>query len=351
MSQNAGAKSTQFAAQFAAKITGTGSAFPEKRVSNDAIARMLEALGSESTNDAWIRERTGITERRVADQSNPTEHNSSLGLLAATRALEMAGKRPEDIDQILYATCTPDTLVPSAACWLQKKLGAKRAWALDLNAACSGFVFGVATAEQFIRSGNVKTSLVVGGDILTAFTNWEDRGSCILFGDGAGAVIIEQAPADSRHRILSTHLGSDGNLWELFHIPAGGSAMETTPERYAAKDHKMQMKGREIFKVAVKTLSDYAVTALEANGLTTADLDWVIPHQANLRIIESVAKRLEVPMSKVLVNIHKYGNTSSATVPTALDEAVRDGRVKPGHLILLDVFGAGLTYGSILLRW
>ena len=341
----------QFAAPFAARVSGTGSAFPEKRVGNDDIARSLATQGAETTTDEWIRERTGITERRVADPSNPNEHNSSLALQAAKRALEMAGKRPEDLDQIIYATCTPDTLIPSSACWLQKKLGASRAWAIDLNAACSGFVFALSTAEQYIRSGTVKTSLVIGADVLTAFTNWTDRGSCILFGDGAGAAIVERAPADSSSRILSSHLGSDGNLWELFHIPAGGSALETTPARFLENQHKMQMKGREMFKVAVKTLCDYALLALEANDLKMTDIDWLVPHQANLRIIEAVAKRLDFPMSKVIINIQKYGNTSSATVPTALDEAVRDGRIKPGQLVLLDVFGAGLTYGALVLRW
>jgi 3-oxoacyl-[acyl-carrier-protein] synthase-3 len=330
---------------FSSRITGTGSGFPERRLTNEELSRTIE------TNDEWIRERTGISERRISVPEKPSELNSSLGLAAALKALEMAGKRPEDIDQILYATCTPDTLLPSTACWLQKKLGARNAWALDLNAACSGFVYALATADQFIKSGQIKTALVVGGDTLSAFTNWDDRGSCILFGDGAGAAIVERAPAGSEHRILSSHLRTDGDLWELFHIPAGGSAMETTPERFALKQHKMHMKGREIFKEAVRTLAEYAVEALEANGLRPSDLDWLVPHQANLRIIEAVAKRLDFPMSKVLVNIHKYGNTSSATVPTAFDEAVRDGRIKSGQTVLLDVFGAGLTYGSLILRW
>ena len=329
----------------ASKITGTGSAFPEKRLTNDDLTKRID------TTDEWIRQRTGIAERRISNPENPADQNSSLGLLAASRALEMAGKTPQDIDQILYATCTPDTLIPSTACWLQKKLGATNAWAMDVNAACSGFVFGLATADQFIRSGQVKTSLVIGGDVLSAFTNWEDRSSCILFGDGAGAAVVERVSAESPHRILSSHLKSDGNLWELFHIPAGGSNLEVTAERHAQHLDKMQMKGKEIFKVAVKTLSDFAVAALEANRFTIADLDWVIPHQANLRIIEAVAKRLNLPMEKVLVNVDRFGNTSSATVPTALDEAVRDGRIKPGHLVLLDVFGAGLTYGSLLMRW
>jgi len=329
----------------ASRITGTGSAFPKTRVTNEDLSKRIE------TSDAWIRERTGIQERRIATPGNPDELNSSLGFLAATRALEMAGKKPEDIDQIIYATCTPDTLIPSTACWLQMKLGAKRAWAMDVNAACSGYIYGLTVADQFIRTGHVKTSLVVGADVLSAFTNWDDRTSCILFADGAGAAIVEQVPAESPHRILSTHLKSDGNLWDLFHMQAGGSRMEVTPEAHALKLNKMQMKGKEIFKAAVRTLAEYAVVALEANGMTVADVDWVIPHQANLRIIDAVAKRLDIPMKKVLVNIEQYGNTSSATVATALDEAVRDGRVKSGQIVLMDVFGAGLTYGSLLLRW
>ncbi len=328
-----------------ARISGTGSAFPAKRVTNDDLSRTLE------TNDAWIRERTGIIERRVADPSNPAERNSGLGLAASIRALEMAGRRPEDIDVIIYATCTPDTLIPSTAAWLQMKLGATRAWGFDLNAACSGFVYALTTADSLIRTGQVKTALVVGTDILTAFTNWEDRGSCILFGDGGGAAVVERTTPDSPSRIMSSHLGMDGKLWDYFHIPAGGSNMQVTPDAFEKRLDKMQMKGKEIFKVAVKTLADYAVAVLDENGLKPSDVDWIIPHQANLRILEAVAKRLDIPMSRVLVNIQNYGNTSSGTVPTAMDEAIRDGRIKKGQLLLLDVFGAGLTFGSLLMRW
>ena len=333
------------ASPFAARITGTGSAFPATRVTNEDLSERLD------TNDAWIRERTGIRERRVVIRGNPDETNSALGFEASKRAMEMAGKRPEDIDQIIYATCTPDTLIPSTACWLQKKLGATRAWGLDINAACSGFVYGASVAEQFIRSGQVKTSLVVGTDVVSAFTNWDDRSSCILFGDGSGAAIIERTEANASRRILSSHLHTDGSLWEVFHMVAGGSNMEVTPEVHAQKLDKMQMKGKEIFKVAVRTLADFAILALESNGVKIQDLDWMVPHQANLRIIEAVAKRLGFPMERVLVNIDRYGNTSAATAPTALDEAVRDGRIQPGQLVLIDVFGAGLTYGSMLLRW
>lgn len=336
--------------QYAATITGTGCAFPERRVTNDTIVERLEEANI-STNDRWIRERTGIRERRFSDLTNPNEHNSSLGLAAAQKALEMAGRTPGDIDQIIYATCSPDTLIPSTACWLQHKINAPQAWAMDINAACSGFVYGLATADKFIQSGQTLTALVVGAEVLNPFINWRDRGSCILFGDGAGAAIVERTSPEAPARILSSHLLSDGNLWELLYIPAGGSSMEVTPDRFSKNLHKMHMNGKEIFKVAVRTLSDFANRALESNGFTMDDLDWFIPHQANFRIIEAVVKRLNVPMEKVIVNVDRYGNTSAATIPTALDEAVRDGRIKKGQLILLDCFGAGLTYGAILMRW
>ncbi len=335
---------------FAAQITGTGSAFPQNRVTNDDIAAKLARVDV-NTDDAWIRERTGICERRLSKPEDTNEHNSSLGTAAARNALEMAGKTPEDIDQIIYATCSPDTLIPSTACWLQHKIGAKQAWAMDINAACSGFVYALATAEQFIRSGQTQTALVVGAEVLSPFLNWEDRTSCILFGDGAGAAVVERVPAATPQRILSTHLHSDGDLWNLFFIPAGGSNLTVTPERYAQHQHTMKMNGKEIFKVAVRTLADFAKRALKANDLEITDLDWFVPHQANRRIIEAVAKRLAYPLEKVLMNVERYGNTSAATVPSALDEAVRDGRIKKGQTVLLDTFGAGLTYGSILLRW
>jgi len=335
---------------YRAKITGTGSAFPNRRVTNDNIAKKIAPLGIE-TNDQWVQSRTGIRERRFSDLQNPDEHNSSLGVAAARKALEMAGKTPADIDQIIYATCSPDTLIPSTACWLQHKLGAPHAWAMDINAACSGFVYGITTAEQFIRSGHTQTALVIGAEVLHPFMNWNDRSSCILFGDGAGAAIVERCASDASSRILSSHLLSDGNLWELLYIPAGGSSMEVTPGRFSKNLHKMKMYGKDIFKVAVRTLAEFALRSLENNNMTPSDLDWFVPHQANLRIIEAVAKRLDIPMAKVLVNVDRFGNTSAATIPTVLDEAVRAGRVKTGHTVLLDCFGAGLTYGAVLMRW
>jgi 3-oxoacyl-[acyl-carrier-protein] synthase III len=333
-----------------ARITGTGSAFPSRHVTNHDIEKKVAQLDVE-TNDAWIQSRTGIRERRYSDLKNPDEHNSSLGVAAARKALEMADKTPDDINQIIYATCSPDTLIPSTACWLQHKIGAPHAWAMDINAACSGFVYGIATAEQFIRSGQTRTALVVGAEVLHPFMNWADRSSCILFGDGAGAAIVERCNSGSSRQILSSHLLSDGNLWELLYIPAGGSNMEVTPGRFSKNLHKMKMYGKDIFKVAVRTLAKFALQALESNHMTIADLDWFVPHQANLRIIEAVATRLEIPMEKVLINVDRYGNTSSATIPTVLDEAVRAGKVNKGHIVLLDCFGAGLTYGAILMRW
>jgi 3-oxoacyl-[acyl-carrier-protein] synthase-3 len=336
--------------EYAARITGTGSAHPKNRITNDDIARKISEFGIE-TSDQWIKDRTGIGERRVSDVQNRAETNSSLGSEAARNALEMAGKTADDIDQIIYATCTPDTIIPSTACWLQQKIGAGRAWAMDLNAACSGFVYGIVTAEQFIRSGHTKTSLVVGAEVLTQFTNWQDRTSCILFGDGAGAAVIEQVPASTPQRLLSSHVMSNGDLSDLFLIPAGGSSMEVTPDRYHQNLHKIHMNGREIFKVAVRTLVDCAQRTIAKREMTVGNLDWFVPHQANIRIIEAVAERLEFPMDRVLINLDRYGNTSAATIPTVLDEAIRAGRIQSGQTILFDAFGAGLTAGAILLRW
>jgi len=335
---------------FAARLLGTGSAHPQKRLTNDDIARKISEFGVE-TNDRWIRDRTGIRERRVADVQNSAETNSSLGAQAARQALAMAGKTAQDIDQIIYATCTPDTIIPSTSCWLQQKLGADRAWAMDINAACSGFIYGVVTAEQFIRSGHAQTILVVGAEVLSQFVNWQDRSSCILFGDGAGAAVLEQVPARTARRLLSNHLLSNGGLNGLFLIPAGGSKMEVTPQRYQQNLHKIQMNGREIFKVAVRTLVDCAERTLAKSQMAIEDLDWFVPHQANIRIIEAVAERLRFPMERVLINLDRFGNTSAATIPTVLDEALRNGRIQKGQTLLFDAFGAGLTAGAVLLRW
>jgi 3-oxoacyl-[acyl-carrier-protein] synthase-3 len=334
---------------YAAKILGTGSAFPDRRMTNDDVARKLTEFGLE-TNDQWIRERTGIAERRVSNVENEAERNSSLGARAAQKALEMAGRQAEDIDQIIYATCSPDTPLPSSACWLQQKIGAHRAWAMDINAACSGFIYGVVTAEQFIRSGHSKTVLVIGAEVLSQYINWHDRTICILFGDGAGAAVVERVGARSRQRILGSYLSSDGNLTKLLIVPAGGSAREVTPERFAQNLHKIRMSGREIFKVAVRTLTECALRTLEQARIPAVKLDWLVPHQANLRIIEAVANRIGISMDQVVVNLDRYGNTSAATIPTALDEAIRDGRIQEGQTVLTDAFGSGLTAGAMVFR-
>ncbi len=328
------------------KITGIGSAFPDHIVTNDMIVAKLAERGIE-TSDQWITERTGMS----SDPDNPQEYNSALGTRAAILALEMAQKSPQDIDLILYATCSPDTPMPSSACWLQGQIGATNAWGMDINAACSGFLYGLATADQFIKSGGAKTILVVGAEVLFPYINWDDRSSCILFGDGAGAALIEPAPADDPSQIFSFKMQSDGTLWDLLHVPGGGSRLELTPERYEQKLHKIQMNGRDVFKNAVRKLVQFGKDQLETNGMTVDELDWLVPHQANRRIIDAVVERLGVPEEKVLINVDRYGNTSAATVPTVLDEAVRDGRVKRGDTLLMDVFGAGLTYGAMLLRW
>lgn len=335
---------------FAVRITGTGSAFPLQRVSNEMLSHRLARLGVE-TSDHWIRERTGICERRYSELTNPEESNASLAAAAATKALEMAGKSPQDIDQIVVATCSPDTLIPSTACWLQHKLGANRAWAMDINAACSGFIYGLVTASQFIHGGHSRTALVVGSEVLHPYLNWKDRGSCILFGDAAGAAVLERVPETSEQRILDWHLQSDGKFGDLLYIPACSANQGSNGNLLLSNTSKMVMNGREIFKVAVRTLTELAQHTLDSNGIGIEQVDWFVPHQANQRILEAVAQRLKLPYEKVLINVDRYGNTSSATIPTVLDEAIRDGRIQKGQLLLLDAFGAGFTYGAMLIRW
>lgn len=335
---------------YAAKITGTGSAFPPNRVTNIDLSNHLASLNVQ-TNDRWIRERTGIVERRYADLSEQEIPNASLASKAAQRALQMAGKTPEELDQIILATCSPDTLLPSTACRLQHKIGAHRAWAMDINAACSGFVYGVVTATQFIATGQSRTILVVGSEVLHPHLDWRDRGSCILFGDGAGAAIVERVPGDSSQRILSWNLSSDGKFGDLLTIPPFYSGGNPFSDQLRCNNSKMVMNGREIFKIAVRTLTGFARQVLNQNGFSVEDVDWFIPHQANQRILEAVAQRLSMPAKKVLINVDRFGNTSAATIPTILDEAVRDGRIQKGQLLLLDAFGAGFTYGAMLIRW
>lgn len=326
------------------KILSTGSAFPARRVTNAEIAKTVD------TTDEWIKERTGIAARRVADISKG-ETNSELAFRASKVALQKAGLSPNDIECILFATVSPDHIMPSTACVLQEKLGTKRAAALDISAACSGFVYGLSIADAFIKTGQFKNILLVGSEVFTSMVNWQDRGTCILFGDGAGVALLGRTPDNEKSCVYSTHLYADGWLKDYFIVPAGGSAIPLTHEVLDQNLQYVQMKGREIFKVAVKMLADCTMEALEKNGFTLKDLDWMVPHQANVRILEAVAKRLGFPIHKVIMNMAEYGNTSAATVPTALHDGVTDGRIKRGDLVMFNVFGAGLTYGSSLIRF
>jgi len=319
------------------RIAGTGSYLPQKVVTNDDLAKVVD------TSDEWIRTRTGIRERRVAAEGETT---SSMGYQAALRAIEAAGIQPDEIDMIVVGTTTPDVIFPSAACLIQQQLGLAGCPAFDVNAACSGFVFALTVADKFIRSGAARTVLVVGAETLTRIVDWNDRTTCVLFGDGAGAVVLK---ADGETGILSTHLHADGSKRDLLCCPAGVSSGFDNSLPNAGV--RILMAGNEVFKHAVKALDSVVDEALESNGLDKSALDWLIPHQANLRIIEATAKRLEMPMDRVVVTVDRHGNTSAASVPLALDEAVRSGRVQRGQLLLLEAFGGGFTWGSVLMRY
>lgn len=322
------------------KIVSTGSYLPEKVLTNFDLERMVE------TSDQWITERTGIKERRIANENQAA---SDLAHEASKIALDRASLKAEDIDLIITATVTGDMPFPSTACILQDKLGAKKAAAFDINAACSGFLYGLYVADSFIRSGMHKKILVVGTEVLSKITDWEDRTTCILFGDGAGAVIVE--PTIEDRGILSMSVNSDGSMWDLLHLPAGGSKIPASRESVDNKLHFIKMRGNETFKFAVRALEDLVIRILEENKLDPSQLSLLIPHQANLRIIQATADRLGLPMEKVLINIDKYGNTSASSIPIALDEALTTGRVKEGDYILLEAFGGGLTWASALLKW
>ncbi|MEO6103770.1 MAG: beta-ketoacyl-ACP synthase III [Pseudoxanthomonas sp.] len=320
-----------------ARIAGTGSYLPEKLLTNDDLAKQVD------TSDEWIRSRTGIRERHIAAEGETT---GDLGYHAAIRALEAAGMDASEIDMIVVGTTTPDLIFPSTACLIQARLGANGCAAMDVNAACSGFVYALSVADKFIRSGDAKTALVIGTETLSRIVDWTERTTCVLFGDGAGAVVLK---ADSETGILSTHLHADGAKKELLWNPVGVSAGFKHDEPNGGA--RIHMKGNDVFKYAVKALDGVVDETLEANGLDKQDLDWLIPHQANLRIIEATAKRLEMSMDRVIVTVDRHGNTSSASVPLALDTAVRSGRVQRGQLLLLEAFGGGFTWGSALLRY
>jgi 3-oxoacyl-[acyl-carrier-protein] synthase-3 len=324
------------------RIIGTGRGVPPRVLTNDDLSKMVE------TSDAWIRERTGIRERHILE---PGLAASDLGTEAAREACRKAGVDPSTIDCIIVGTVTGDCPFPSTATFIQKKLGAMSGGcAFDLSAACAGFIYGLSIGDAFIRRGQFKRVLVIGVEILSRIVDWTDRTTCVLFGDGAGAVLLapEERPGKG---ILSTHLFADGTLTDILHQPVGGSKEPLTADALAAKRQFVKMNGREVYKHAVRNMAGAAKTALDANGLQPSDVSWVVAHQANLRIIEGVSERIAIPLERFFVNIDRYGNTSSASVPTALDEALEQGKVNDGDLLVLAALGGGLAWASAAVRW
>ena len=325
---------------FSVGISGIGSYVPDKVLTNDDLSKMVD------TSHEWIISRTGIEERRIAPTNMAT---SDLSTEAAKKALEDAKLKPEEIDLIIVATITPDYSFPSTACIVQKNIGAVNAAAFDLNAGCTGFVYGLSTGANFIKAGIYKKVLVIGGEALSKILNWEDRNTCVLFGDGAGACILERC--EEGYGILAYELGSDGENHEVLIQPGGGSREPTSIESLANSLHYIQMDGKEVFKFAVRAMEKSSMSVLKMANMDRDNLDFLVPHQANIRIIDSARKKLNLSKEKVYVNLNKYGNMSSASIPVALDEAIKSQRIKKGDSVLLVAFGAGLTWGSIILRW
>lgn len=325
---------------FSVGISGIGSYVPDKVLTNDDLSKMVD------TSHEWIISRTGIEERRIAPTNMAT---SDLSTEAARKALEDAKLKPEEIDLIIVATITPDYSFPSTACIVQKNIGAVNAAAFDLNAGCTGFVYGLSTGANFIKAGIYKKVLVIGGEALSKIINWEDRNTCVLFGDGAGACILERC--EEGYGILAYELGADGDNHESLIQPGGGSREPASVESLANNLHHIQMDGKEVFKFAVRAMERSSMSVLNMANMDRDDLDFLVPHQANIRIIDSARKKLNLPEEKVYVNLNKYGNMSSASIPVALDEAIKSQRIKKGDSVLLVAFGAGLTWGSIILRW
>lgn len=325
------------------RITGTGSALPEKILTNSDLERMVD------TSDEWITTRTGIKQRRIAAEGQFT---STFAVGASRRALYMAGVKAEELDLIILGTVTPDFPFPATACIVQHEIGAVNAAAFDLSAACSGFIYGLSIADKYIRTGEAKKILVIGAEVLSRVVDWTDRNTCILFGDGSGAVVVEASEGESG--ILSTHIFSNGSYWNTLYQPGCGNRNPASNEQ-TLMEHLfyIKMDGNDVFKHAVRGMEEAACAALDANGMTPADVSLLIPHQANRRIIDATAKRLGIAADddRLFVNLHNYGNTSSASIPISLDEACRTGRMKAGDIILLDAFGGGFTFGSALIRW
>jgi 3-oxoacyl-[acyl-carrier-protein] synthase-3 len=321
-------------------IIGTGSYVPERILTNHDLEKMVE------TTDQWIRTRTGIRERRIAKDNETT---SDMGSRAALAAMEQAKVTSEEVDLIIMATATPDHLFPAAACYVQKKIGAINAACFDISAACSGFLYALEIAQQFISTHVYNTVLIIGAEKLSAITDWTDRNTCVLFGDGAGAAVLRNRP-DS-HGVISTHMGSDGVFSDILYMPGGGTRCPITPENVGQRLNTIRMAGREVFKQAVTSMFNASTRVLDEAGLRYEDIGCVIPHQANLRIIEAIAERMGLPMEKFYINLDRYGNTSAAAVAMALDEAHRTGRIQIGDYILLVVFGGGLTWASSVIQW
>ena len=322
------------------RIIATGSYAPPKVLTNFDLEKMVE------TTDEWIISRSGIRERRIVETNVST---SDLGTQAALRALNAAGLSPEDLDFIITGTNSPDMSFPCTGCFIQAKIGAKKAAAFDVSAGCTSFIHALSLADKFIKEDPSRKVMVLGAEIMSKVTDWTDRATCVLFGDGAGAIIL--VGEEGERGVLSTHLHSDGSLWELLYMPGGGSANPSSYETVDKRMHYIKMAGNQLFKVAVRALADVSQEALKFNGLKSEDIDIMIPHQANTRIIEAAAKLIGFPMEKVFLNIEKYGNTSSATIPIAMDEVQREGKVKAGDLMLLCSFGTGVTWGSAVIRW
>ena len=322
-------------------IAGTGSYVPERILTNAELAKIVD------TTDEWIVSRTGIKERRIAAEGEFTSHMASK---AAERALEQAGLTADELELIIVATITPDTPTPATACHVQKQLGAKNAVAFDISAACSGFLYAMKISKRLISDGAFKNALIIGAEKLSTATNWDDRTTCVLFGDGAGAAVLRKS-APGEGAIVATEMGTDGNLTHLLEIPGGGSACPITAENADQNLHALSMQGKEVFKAAVTRMKEAAQKVIERAGLQPEDIACVIPHQANLRIIDAIAARLAVPKERVFINLDKYGNTSAAAVAIALDEANRSGVFKRGEHIVLVVFGAGLTWAAAAIRW
>ncbi|MBS3917792.1 MAG: ketoacyl-ACP synthase III [Deltaproteobacteria bacterium] len=323
-------------------IKGTGSFSPERVVPNSYFEKIID------TSDEWITTRTGIKERRMIEKGQAM---SDLATLASASALQMAGISADELDLIIIGTSTADMLSPSAACMVQYRLGAKKAVAFDVNAACPGFIYGLAVAQKFMQDGSYSKALVVGGEIVSNRLDYKDRSTCVLFGDGAGAVVLEHSNGKDNGEILAMDIESDGDLWHLIHVPGGGSRIPPSHEMLNEGLQYLKMNGNEVFKHAVRTLVDSARKIMAQQGITSEEIDWFIPHQANIRIMDVVAEKLGIPTEKVIVTVHKYGNTSAATIPVAFDEAVRSGQIRKGDLVLVSSFGAGLTWGAALFRY